>query len=171
MTRRSGGARKGRDGKSHGHAGRPPSQRQLRVGEELRHALARILGRGELRDPDLDGVPVTVTEVRMSPDLRNATAFVTPLGGGDSTAVVKALNRAGGYFRGQIAHEMTLRLTPTVRFTADLSFDEAQRVETLLHDPVVVRDLGRADAAESEAADAGSEDGGAPESDESPGGA
>lgn len=107
----------------------------------MRHALARILARGDLGDPALDGVPVTVTEVRMSPDLRAATAFVTPFGGGDAAAVVKALNRAGGYFRGQIAHEVKLRLTPSVRFTADLSFDQATRVERLLHDPVVARDL------------------------------
>jgi ribosome-binding factor A len=147
MTRRKGGARRGGAAHDHaghdhaGHAGRAPSQRQLRVGEELRHALARILGRGDLGDPALDGVPVTVTEVRMSPDLRAATAFVTPFGGGDATEVVKALNRAGGYFRGQIAHEVKLRLTPSVRFTADLSFDQATRVERLLHDPVVARDL------------------------------
>lgn len=150
VTRRSGGARKGREAKAHDFTGRPPSQRQLRVGEELRHALARILGRGDLADPALDGVPVTVTEVRMSPDLRNATAFVTPFGGGDTAGVVKALNRAGGYFRGQIAHEVKLRLTPSIRFTADTSFDEAQRVEALLHDPVVARDL---DTHESDDAD------------------
>lgn len=144
MTRR-GGARKGRESRDQGHAGRPPSQRQLRVGEELRHALARIFARGELRDPALDGVSITVTEVRVSPDLRNATAFVTPFGGGDAGPVVKALNRAGGYFRGQLAHEIDLRLVPSVRFTADLSFEQASRVEALLHEPSVARDLAPAE--------------------------
>jgi ribosome-binding factor A len=152
VTRRSGGAHKGRGAKGHdaaGHErGRAPSQRQLRVGEELRHALARVLARGELSDPALDGVTVTVTEVRVSPDLRNATAFVTPFGGGEAGPLVKALNRAGGYFRGQIAHEVNLRLAPTIRFTADSSFDEAVRVERLLHDPAVARDLGDAPAAD-----------------------
>ncbi len=155
MTRRS-GAHKGRGGRAHdagGHErGRAPSQRQLRVGEELRHALVRVLARGELTDPALAGVPVTVTEVRVSPDLRNATAFVTRLGGGDGAAMVKALNRAGGYFRGQIGHAVKLRLVPSVRFTADVSFDEALRVERLLHDPVVARDLADAPAAEAPAA-------------------
>lgn len=145
MTRSKAGGRKGRE-KSRGSAatrlaGRPPSQRQLRVGEELRHGLARILARGELADPALKDVSVTVTEVRMSPDLKNATAFVTPLGGGHAAEVVKALNRAGGYFRGQIVHEVELRYAPSVRFTADRSFDTASRIEALLHDPAVARDL------------------------------
>ena len=135
MTRRAGA------GKTRDFAGRGPTQRQLRVGEEVRHALARVFARGELADPDLDGLSVTVTEVRMSPDLRNATAFVTPFGGGDTGRIVKALNRAGGYFRGQIAREIDLRYAPTVRFAADRSFDEASRVEELLHDPAVARDL------------------------------
>lgn len=150
MTRR-GGTRKGHEAPG---SVRAPSQRQLRVGEELRHALARILARGELADPALDGVAITVTEVRVSPDLRNATAFVTRLGGGETGALVKALNRAGGYFRGQVAHEVRLRLAPTIRFTADLSFDEAERVEALLHDPAVARDL----AAEDDAAAGGEPD-------------
>ena len=141
MTRR--GARKGRDRSlvPSGTAGRPPSQRQLRVGEALRHALTRVLAREELDDPALAGVMVTVTEVRMSPDLRNATAFVVPFGGGDAGALVGALNRAGGYFRGRLAHEVELRNVPSVRFTADPSFDAADRVERLLHDPAVARDL------------------------------
>lgn len=140
MTRSKSGARKGRE-KSRDPAGRAPGQRQLRVGEELRHALARILARDELADPALDGVSVTVTEVRVSPDLSNATAFVTRLGGGETQPMVKALNRAGGYFRGQLAHEVELRHAPTVRFTADPSFDAASRIERLLHDPAVARDL------------------------------
>jgi len=126
MTRRSGGA---------------PSQRQLRVGEELRHALVRILGRGELRDPELENVQVTVTEVSVSPDLRNATAFVVPFGGGPSDKLVKALNRAAGFFRAQFRHELKLRYVPSIHFEADRSFDHATRIEQLLHDPRVVSDL------------------------------
>jgi ribosome-binding factor A len=146
MTRRSGGG-KGRDS-----GGRGPSQRQLRVGEELRHALTRVFARAELSDPDLDGLTATITEVRMSPDLRAATAFVTPFGGGDAGKLVKALNRAGGYFRGQIARDIALRHAPTVRFAADRSFDQAFRVDELLHDPVVARDLGEEPFPEDEAA-------------------
>jgi len=148
MTRRS-GAHKGRGAGAHdaaGHErGRAPSQRQLRVGEELRHALARVLARGELSDPALDGVTVTVTEVRVSPDLRNATAFVTPFGGGEAGPLVKALNRAAGYFRGMLAREVRLQFSPTIRFKLDESFDEASRIEAVLHDPAVARDLERDD--------------------------
>jgi ribosome-binding factor A len=125
-------------------SGRSP--RQLRVGEELRHALVRILARGELRDPLLENAQVTVTEVRVSPDLRNATAYVTPFGGGDSAPLIKALNHAGGYFRGQIAHEVNLRMAPAIRFAADTSFEQSSRIEALLHDPRVLRDLAPAAA-------------------------
>ena len=118
-----------------------PSQRQLRVGEALRHALAEILARGELRDPELAGLQVTVTEVRVSPDLRAATAFVVPFGGGDATALAKALNRATGFFRMRLSDAVELRVAPTVHFAPDLSFDKADRIEKLLHDPAVVRDL------------------------------
>jgi ribosome-binding factor A len=117
------------------------SPRQLRVGEELRHALVRILVRGELHDPLLADAQVTVTEVRVSPDLRAATAFITPFGGGDSAALVKALNHAGGYFRGQIAREVDLRMAPTIRFAADTSFAQSTRIEELLQDPRVAQDL------------------------------
>ena len=118
-----------------------PSQRQLRVGEELRHALSHILSRGELRDPTLVDLNLTVTEVRVSPDLKNATAFVVPLGGGDIDAVVAALNRAGGFFRSRIAEEVTLRHAPRITFTPDQSFDEAARVREILARPRVRRDL------------------------------
>jgi ribosome-binding factor A len=118
-----------------------PSQRQLRVGEALRHALADILARGELRDPELAGLQVTVTEVRVSPDLRAATAFVVPFGGGDAAALAKALNRATGFFRMRLTDAVELRVAPTVRFAPDLSFDKADRIERLLHDPAVARDL------------------------------
>ncbi|HJO96504.1 MAG: 30S ribosome-binding factor RbfA [Rhodospirillales bacterium] len=124
-----------------GHRARPPSQRQLRVGEELRHALARILERGTLRDPGLEGITVTVTEVRMSPDLRRAHVFVTPLGGGPTTPVLEALTRARPFLRRQIARSVDLRNVPDMDFVADGSFDEGTRIETLLADPMVARDL------------------------------
>lgn len=117
------------------------SQRQLRVGEELRHALARILGRGELRDPALVDLSLTVTEVRVSPDLKNATAFIVPLGGGGLDAAVAALNHAAGYFRGQLGREVELRYVPRLTFAADRSFDEAGRIEEILKRPRVRRDL------------------------------
>lgn len=119
-----------------------PSQRQLRVGEEIRHALAAILERGEVRDPGLGARPVTVTEVRMSPDLQNATAFVVPLGGADVEAVVAALMRARPFLRRRVAQAVRLRFAPDLVFTADSSFAEAARIERLLGDPKVARDLG-----------------------------
>ncbi|HXZ02048.1 MAG TPA: 30S ribosome-binding factor RbfA [Stellaceae bacterium] len=119
-----------------------PSQRQLRVGEELRHALARLLQRGELRDPALQGAAVTVTEVRVSPDLKNATAYVMPLGGRHSAEVLAALARSAGYLRGQLAREVPLRFSPALSFALDTSFDHASRINELLHRPEVERDLG-----------------------------
>ena len=118
-----------------------PSQRQLRVGEELRHALAWILERGDIRDPGLGGVTVTVTEVRVSPDLRNATAFVIPLGGGGTEDVVAALNRAAPYLRRKIGKAVKLKYLPGINFIADESFDQAGRISDLLKDPSVARDL------------------------------
>jgi len=120
---------------------RPASQRQLRVGEELRHVLARILARGELRDPALADQTLTVTEVRVSPDLKTATAFVVPLGGRGLEDSVAALNRAANFLRGQVGREMTLRHVPRLEFLADRSFDEASRVENILSRPSVRRDL------------------------------
>jgi len=114
-----------------------PSQRQLRVGEVLRHALVDVLARGELRDPALTDVSITVTEVRVSPDLKAATAFVVPLGGRDQATVVAALDRCGPYLRGQIGRLAGLRFTPTLRFLADRSFDQAQQIERLLQRPDV----------------------------------
>ncbi len=118
-----------------------PSQRQLRVGEELRHALAWILERGEIRDPGLGGAAVTVTEVRISPDLGNATAFVMPLGGADVPDVVETLNRAAPFVRRQLGKAVKLKRLPTLDFVADTSFDEAGRIEDLLKTPAVARDL------------------------------
>ena len=120
---------------------KPPSQRQMRVAEELRHALARVLARGELDDPALAGANITVTEVQLSPDLKNATAFVTPLGGAMLDETVLALNRAAGYFRGQVAREVRLRHTPRIDFKADVTFEQAKRVHEVLNRPRVRRDL------------------------------
>jgi len=122
-----------------------PSPRQLRVGEELRHALIEVLRRGGLRDPLLADADVTVSEVRMSPDLRAATAFVVPFGGGDAAALVAALNHAAPFLRGRIAQAVKLRLAPTLSFAPDRSFEAAGRIEALLHDPAVARDLAAPD--------------------------
>lgn len=120
--------------------GRAPSQRQLRVGEEIRHALAAIVQRAEFRDPDLAGRAITVTEVRVSPDLRNATVFVLPLDG-EADPVVRALGRASAFLRGQLARAVRLKYMPALHFVHDESFDEAQRIEALMHSPPVARDL------------------------------
>ncbi|OHC73979.1 MAG: ribosome-binding factor A [Rhodospirillales bacterium RIFCSPLOWO2_12_FULL_58_28] len=121
--------------------GKAPSQRQLRVGEELRHALALILERGEIRDPGLAGVSVTVTEIRIGPDLRNATVYVMPLGGGGKETVVEALTRARPFLRRRLADAVKLRHVPDLSFRADPSFDEASRIEALLRSPTIKRDL------------------------------
>lgn len=118
-----------------------PSQRQLRVGEMLRHALADVLRTHEIRDPDLEGVSVTVTEVRPSPDMRHATAFVEPLGGRNAESVVQALNRHRGFLRGALGRDITLKFTPELRFIEDRSFAEAARIEDILKSPRVARDL------------------------------
>jgi len=125
----------------HHHHGEP-SQRQLRVGEELRHALAAILARQELRDPALQDVTVTVTEVRVSPDLKNATAYVMPLAGRHTPEVLAGLRRSAGFLRAQLGREVPLRYTPSLAFALDTSFDHASRINDLLHRPEVERDLG-----------------------------
>ena len=126
---------------THKHSARPASQRQLRVGEEVRHTLSALFLRGDFRDPVLQALNFTVTEVRVSPDLRNATVFVTPLGGGDIAAAVKALRHAAGFLRAQVAHEINLRFAPNLSFEADTSFEHAARIDALLHQPEVARDL------------------------------
>ena len=118
-----------------------PSQRQLRVGEELRHALARLLRPGELRDPALFDANVTVTEVQLSPDLHNATAFVMPLGGGNATDIIAGLRRSAPYLKGQIAKVVRLRRVPNLNFALDSAFDTADRIAALLHSEAVERDL------------------------------
>ncbi len=122
-------------------AARAPSQRQLRVAEEIRHVLAGVFLRGDIHDPDLAGISVTVTEVRVSPDLKNATAFVTRLGRSDIDALLPALKRAAPFLRGQVAHALRLRAVPTLSFQADGSIDYAMHVDELLRAPDVARDL------------------------------
>jgi ribosome-binding factor A len=118
-----------------------PSQRQLRVGEMLRHALSEILRGTDIRDPDLSGVAVTVTQVKPSPDMRYATVFVEPLGGKNAATIVAALNRHKGFLRGQMGRGIALKFTPELRFVEDTSFAEAERIERLLHSEKVARDL------------------------------
>lgn len=120
---------------------KPPSQRQLRVGEELRHVLSSVIERGDIRDPDVQGRAITVTEVRISPDLRNATVFVVPLGGQDVAPVLKGLKRARPFLRHEIAKRVDLRTVPELYFEADTTFDEASRITDLLNRPDVRRDL------------------------------
>ncbi len=137
---------------------RAPSQRQLRVGEELRHALAQLLERGEVRDPRLADTPITVTEVRVSADLRNATVFFIPLGGSADNSTVNTLMRARGFMRRRLAELVRLRTMPAFTFRLDPSFDEAGHIEELLRRPDVARDLrhGGDDAADG-GAEAGSD--------------
>src|SRR6476620_3375435 len=117
------------------------SQRQLRVGETVRHAVADILSQGSVHDPDLEGHIITVPEVRMSPDLKLATVYVMPLGGRDTDKVIAALERNKKFLRGEIAHRVNLKFAPDVRFRVDERFDEAERIEKLLRTPAVQRDL------------------------------
>lgn len=118
-----------------------PSQRQLRVGEVLRHALSEILLRGDIRDPDLAGVSVTITQVIPSGDMRYATAFCEPLGGKNADTIVGALNRHKAYLRGEMGHTIALKFTPELRFVEDKSFAEAEKIETILKSERVQQDL------------------------------
>ena len=122
-----------------------PSTRLLRVGENIRHALSDILSRGEIRDEALNDVSVTVTEVRCSPDLRNATIFVMPLGGIKEKEVVEALNANSKYIRGQLSKMVSMKYLPNLKFTADFSFGEADHIETLLKSDHVAQDLAKDD--------------------------
>ena len=118
-----------------------PSQRQLRVGELMRHALAEMLSRGDIYDDVLAAQVVTIPEVRMSPDLRLATIYVVPLGSKDVQPVLDALDRHKKYIRGEIAHEINLKFAPDIRFMADETFDEVDRIDRLLASDKVRRDL------------------------------
>jgi ribosome-binding factor A len=127
--------------KREGGGGNMPTQRALRAGELVRHALAEILARGDVHDPVLEGHLITVPEVRMSPDLRLATAYVMPLGGKDTKDVLAALERNKKYLRGEVAHRVSLKFAPDLRFMLDDRFDEAERINKLLRTPAVQRDL------------------------------
>ena len=119
------------------------SQRQLRVGELIRHAVADMLSRGEVHDPVLETHMITIPEVRMTADLKLATVYVMPLGGRDVKQVLAALNDNKKYLRGEIAHRVNLKFAPDIRFRADERFDEAERIEKLLRTPAVQRDIER----------------------------
>lgn len=120
---------------------KPPSQRQLKVSELLRKALAEVFLRTEIDDPDLHGAPITVSEVQVSPDLRQATAFVLPLGGVNDDLVLKALQRHQRFVRGEVARRVALKYMPALAFRVDESFDRSERVDELLRSPKVARDL------------------------------
>ncbi|MGO4171403.1 30S ribosome-binding factor RbfA [Bosea sp. TAF32] len=120
-----------------------PSQRQLRVGELIRHALADMLSRGDIHDDVLAKHVVTVPEVRLSPDLKLATAYIMPLGGQDVKPVLKALEANKRYIRGEMAHRVNLKYAPDIRFRADESFAEAERIDALLDTEEVRRDTQR----------------------------
>jgi ribosome-binding factor A len=119
------------------------SQRQLRVGELVRHAIAEMLVRGDVHDPVIETHMITVPEVRMSPDLRLATVYVMPLGGRDADTVIAAFERNKKYLRGEIAHRVNLKFAPDIRFRIDDRFAEADRIDKLLHSPDVARDLNK----------------------------
>ena len=118
-----------------------PSQRQLRAGELIRHALVEIMQRENMREPALQGVSVTVSEVRVSPDLKNATAYASPLGGADQGEVVGALNKIAPYLRKLLGAKIDLKYTPALSFRSDDTFAEAERIDALLARPDVARDL------------------------------
>src|SRR5689334_8908763 len=118
-----------------------PSQRQLRVGELIRHALAEMLSRGEIHDPTIESHMITIPEVAMTADLRLATIYVMPLGGRDAKPVLAALERNKKFLRGEIAHRINLKFAPDIRFRFDERFDEAERIDKLLRSPNVKRDL------------------------------
>ncbi len=131
----------GRISSRHAHRELGPSQRQLRVGEMLRHALAQILARSDIRDPELDGVSVTITQVKPSADMRYATVYCAPLGGQNADVIIAALNRHKGFMRGEMGHMISTKFTPDLRFVEDQSFAEAEKIENLLKSPLVQRDL------------------------------
>ena len=124
-----------------------PSQRQLRVGEAVRHALAEALARGETHQPELDGVFVTIPEVRMSPDLKVATVLVMPLGGLNVAASMAALDHARPRLKGLVGRKAGLRFAPDIRFRLDTRYEDDERVDDLLQEPEVARDLHKDDKA------------------------
>jgi ribosome-binding factor A len=128
-----------RSKKSGGSA--PPSQRQLRVGELIRHKLAEMLARGEIHDDVIASHVITVPEVRLSPDLKLATAYIVPLGGDDTELVIAALERNKRYIRAELAKAVNLKFAPDVRFRRDETFEEARRIDALLASPKVRQDI------------------------------
>ena len=132
------------------HSPSGSSQRQLRVGELIRHALAEMLSRGDIHDPTIEAHMITVPEVRMTADLRLATVYVMPLGGKDEKEVVAALERNKKFLRGEIAHRINLKFAPDIRFRIDERFDEAARIEKILRTPEVRRDLEPKDGGEDQ---------------------
>ena len=118
-----------------------PSQRQLRVAEEIRHILAGVFARHEFRDPELAAAEITVTEVRVTPDLKHAHVYLSRLGRSDVDVLLPSLQRAAAYLRGQVAHAMRLRYAPELIFQPDHALDYAMKIETLMHRPEVARDL------------------------------
>lgn len=130
----------------HPNSGGAPSQRQLRVGELIRRALSDAFARGDLHDPDLSGTSITVGEVRTSPDLRQATVFVLPLGGRDVEFVLAALNRNRGELRRFVNRSLTLKYSPELKFVEDRSFDQMDHTRRLLSDPSVRRDIDSQDS-------------------------
>jgi ribosome-binding factor A len=132
----------------HRSSDKAPSQRQLRAGELIRHALAEILARGEVHDPVIENHVITVTEVRMTPDLRLATIYVMPLAGRDAGEVVAAFERNKRFLRGELAHRVNMKFAPEIRFRIDERFEEAERIAKLLRTPDVQRDLDKNDDTE-----------------------
>ncbi|WEX88521.1 30S ribosome-binding factor RbfA [Sinorhizobium garamanticum] len=119
-----------------------PSQRMLRVGEQVRAAITQVLQRGEVRDPLIEKTVISISEVRMSPDLKIATAYVTPLGMADHGAIIEALNRNAKFIRGRLGPQLRqMKYMPDVRFRDDTSFDNYQKIDALLRSPEVSRDL------------------------------
>lgn len=118
-----------------------PSQRMLRVGELVRHALAAIFARGDVEDDALHGIVITVPEVRMTPDLKLANAYIMPLGGAHAEEVVVALNRHAKFIRGRVAPQINMKYAPNIRFYVDDTFEEAGRIDALLRSEKVQRDL------------------------------
>ncbi|MCA1490214.1 30S ribosome-binding factor RbfA [Sinorhizobium alkalisoli] len=119
-----------------------PSQRMLRVGEQVRAAITQVLQRGEVRDPVIEKTVISISEVRMSPDLKIATAYVTPLGVVDHAAIIEALNKHAKFIRGRLGPQLRqMKYMPDVRFRDDTSFDNYKKIDALLRSPEVSRDL------------------------------
>ena len=151
MARRRSGLKGSSQSGSHHSHGLPegPSQRQLRVAEVIRHKLADIFARGDMHEADVAGAHLTVSEVRISPDLRHATVFVSKLGGGDMEPVLAGLKRARGFLRHEVGRALTSKFTPDLTFIEDTSFDEASHIlDILRQDPVVAHDVEAPEATE-----------------------